>query len=293
MNTNLELIETLAESDSYKEYERAYTETTGLPVALRPVESWQLPMHGKRKENPFCALIASKSRACAACLQMQEKLCQSAREGAATMTCSYGLVEAAVPIRLGNETVGYLQTGQVARTKPSAAQFNRIAKQIEEQDLQIDQEKAKEAYLQTPVISQKKLDSLTHLLGVFADLLSIKSNSITVQQNNQEPAAITKAKECIQANHTEELSLAKVAAAVFMSPYYFCKMFHKATGMHFTEFVSRTRIEKARNLLLNPRLRISEIAYEVGFQSLTHFNRIFKQIMRQSPTEYRAKLPAA
>jgi AraC-like DNA-binding protein len=49
-------------------------------------------------------------------------------------------------------------------------------------------------------------------------------------------------------------------------------------------------VEKAKNLLLNPNLRISEIAYEVGFQSLTHFNRVFKKIVRQSPTEYRGRL---
>ena len=68
-------------------------------------------------------------------------------------------------------------------------------------------------------------------------------------------------------------------------------MFKKATGINFTEYVSRTRTEKAKNLLLNPNLRVSEIAYEVGFQSLTHFNRIFKKLVGQSPTEYRSRLP--
>jgi AraC-like DNA-binding protein len=53
------------------------------------------------------------------------------------------------------------------------------------------------------------------------------------------------------------------------------------------------RVEKAKNLLLNPNLRISEIAYEVGFQSLTHFNRVFKRVVGQSPTDYRAELPNA
>ena len=74
--------------------------------------------------------------------------------------------------------------------------------------------------------------------------------------------------------------------------FYFCKLFKKATGINFTEFVSRLRVEKAKNLLINPNLRISEIAYEVGFQSLTHFNRIFKKIAGQSPTDYREHLPA-
>jgi YesN/AraC family two-component response regulator len=68
-------------------------------------------------------------------------------------------------------------------------------------------------------------------------------------------------------------------------------MFKKATGLHFTEYLARVRVEKAKNLLLNPNLRISEIAYEVGFQSLTHFNRIFRRLVGESPTEYRLKLP--
>jgi len=52
-------------------------------------------------------------------------------------------------------------------------------------------------------------------------------------------------------------------------------------------------VEKAKNLLLNRNLRVSEIAYEVGFQSLTHFNRVFKKITGQSPTEYRGQLVSA
>ena len=85
----------------------------------------------------------------------------------------------------------------------------------------------------------------------------------------------------------------QVAAAVHTSLFYFCKLFRRVTGTTFTEFVSRTRLEKAKNLLLNPNLRISEIAYEVGFQSLTHFNRVFKKVERESPTCYRARLPKA
>jgi len=89
------------------------------------------------------------------------------------------------------------------------------------------------------------------------------------------------------------LSLGQVAKAVNMSTFYFCKMFKKITGINFTDYLSRVRIEKAKNLLLNPNLRISEIAYEVGFQSLTHFNRVFKKITGQSPTQYRGQLAQA
>src|SRR5215831_2940036 len=59
------LIEALVNSKVFQEYERAFSEATGLPVALRPIESWQLPHHGKRNEGPFCAILSEKSRACA------------------------------------------------------------------------------------------------------------------------------------------------------------------------------------------------------------------------------------
>ena len=290
MNTNGNLIETLANSRMFHDYERAYSEATGMPVALRSTANWHLPFNGKRKENPFCALVASKSRTCAGCLQTQEKLCNKASQDAAGIICAHGLSESAAPLRLGNETVGYLQTGQVMRQKPTLKQFNAVVVQLEQQGLVGEREALKKAYFDTPVVSQKKLDSMTHLLTVFADHLSLKGNQITLQQANAEPPVIAKAKQYIEEHHTEEISLGQVAAVVHTSSFYFCKLFKRVTGINFTEFVSRVRTEKAKNLLLNPNLRVSEIAYEVGFQSLTHFNRIFKKIVGQSPTDYRDHL---
>src|SRR5271169_6043841 len=75
---NRALVDALVGSRVYREYERAFSDMTGLPVALQPVETWQLPHHGKRNENAFCALLSKKNRSCAACLQMQERLCQQA-----------------------------------------------------------------------------------------------------------------------------------------------------------------------------------------------------------------------
>jgi AraC-like DNA-binding protein len=130
------------------------------------------------------------------------------------------------------------------------------------------------------------------MLGIFSQHLAMVSNQVLVRQEHPEPPMITRAKEYIQEHQSEDLSLGQVARAVNTSTFYFCKVFRKATGINFTDYVSRVRIEKAKNLALNPNLRISEIAFEVGFQSLTHFNRVFKKITGLSPTEYRAQLPA-
>ncbi len=293
MNANGQLIETLTNSKVYQDYEQAFTEATGLPVTLRPVETWQLPLHGKRKENPFCAFVASKSNSCAACLRLQAELAESAMDEAAVVTCSYGLCEAATPVKLGTQTIGFLQTGQVMRQKPTAAGYQKAIEQSGNSGADLDNEPAREAYFRTPVVSPKRLNSVTLLLSIFAEHLSMKSNQIAVQQANLETPVITKAKQYIEEHHTEDLSLGQVAQAVHTSLFYFCKLFRKSTGVNFTEYVSRVRIEKAKNLLLNPNLRISEIAYEVGFQSLTHFNRVFKKAVGESPTEFRNNLPAA
>jgi len=121
----------------------------------------------------------------------------------------------------------------------------------------------------------------------------MKSNQLVMQAANREKPAIASAKQFIREHYTEQLSLHKVSSNVNMSPFYFSKQFRKASGFSFTEFISRTRIEKAKDFMLNPNLRISEIGFETGFQSLTHFNRVFRKITGQSPTEYRGRLSAS
>ena len=81
--------------------------------------------------------------------------------------------------------------------------------------------------------------------------------------------------------------MGQVAQAAFASTFYFCKIFKDNTGMTFTHYLARTRVEAAKELLLNPATRISEAAYESGFQSLSQFNRMFRRVTGQSPTDFR------
>jgi YesN/AraC family two-component response regulator len=221
---------------------------------------------------------------------MQETLAKSAMGAPATLTCRYGLCESAAPIKVGTATVGFLQTGQVLDRKPTTASWQRTVQRGQELSVDLDQQPVKEAYFNSPVVPRKKLESTAKLLAIFADHLSIKSNQIAMQEANAEAPVIARARKYIEEHHAEDLSLGEVAKAVNTSLFYFCKLFKKVTGLSFTEFVSRTRVERAKNLLLNPNLRISEIAYDVGFQSLTHFNRVFRKIVGQSPTEFREQL---
>jgi AraC-like DNA-binding protein/ligand-binding sensor protein len=291
---NRRLLDQLSKSQIYQDYERAFSEATGMPLTLRPVEVWQVAHHGKKEQSPFCALMAQQSRTCAACLEVQQKISEPAEQGnddPCSVSCFAGLCDTAVPIRVGRELLGFLQTGQVFTRKPTKAMFDKTSRQLIDWGLKADFKKLEETYFHTKVLSPKQYDAMVRLLTIFGQHLSAISNQLAVQQDNAEPPVITRAKQYIEEHQTDDLSLGEVAKAVNTSSFYFCKLFKKATGINFTEYVSRVRIEKAKNLLLNPNLRVSEIAYEVGFQSLTHFNRVFRKIVGQSPTDYRDKLP--
>lgn len=287
MNENAALVASIAKSDLFRDYGHAYTETTGLPLAIRPLECWQLPLHNQRKENAFCALMAARNGTCAACLRAQDRLTRSAMDAPATTVCLRGLSEGAAPIRLGEKTIGFLQTGQVLPTAPTEPQFDKVLRGIREAGIETDAAVLREAYFKTPVMPPRRLQSITQLLGIFTQHLALKINEIALRSQQAEPALVLKAKAYIGEHQQEPITLEEVAKAVHTSKFNFCRIFKKATGLTFTEYLARVRTERAKTLLTDLNRRVSEIAYDVGFQSLTHFNRIFRAITGISPTAYR------
>jgi YesN/AraC family two-component response regulator len=284
------LVQELSRSKIFQDYERAFSETTKMPLALRSAETWNMVQHGKKHENAFCSLMAQSSRTCAACLEVQEEISKSSTQESTSTVCFAGLCDTVVPIKLGSELLGFLQTGQVSLKAPTKKKFNAITKQLFDWGVKVDLKRLEEAYFHTLVITPKQYQHVLRLLEIFAQHLSSIANQVAVQTENNELPMVKKAKAYIEERKSDDLSLEEVAKAVNVSTFYFCKMFKKATGINFTEYLSRVRIEKAKNLLINPNLRISEIAFEVGFQSVTHFNRVFRKFLGQSPTLYRTGL---
>jgi len=287
-----DLIRRLSESQIYRDYESAFNKATHLPLTLRPEVIWQPALHGKKNENPFCSVMAKASRSCAACLQVQEELSQGEPGETHSVTCFAGFCDTVVPLTVGGNLVGYLQTGQVALKRPSEVAFSRICRQILSWGAQVDLTKLEDAYFHSQPLSREEYEAMVRLLEIFAKHLSTVANQCLVQKEHKESPMITKARKIIGEGGEENLSLEHMAKALNVSTFYFCKMFKKATGLTFTDYVARTRVERAKVLLLDPNVRISEAAYDSGFASITHFNRMFKRIVGQSPTEYRRKLPA-
>lgn len=288
-NSNKLLIDMLRRSRLFRDYETVFTKATGLPLSLRPLEYWQLAHHGKKHENPFCALLAERPATLAVCLQAHQNMIDHTALVPHSVTCPFGLTETAVPVRLGTEVIGYLRIGQVLRHTPAKSDRTKVQRGLERNGVKFSGD-IRKAWEKNPLVPPDRYNGIVRLLAFFADQLSALSNQLMTEKNNAEPPLVLKAREYIQNHKNEELSLADVAKAAGASVFHFCKVFHKSTGLKFTDYVARTRLEDARNRLLNPNLRISEIAYDVGFQSLTQFNRTFKRVFNQSPSEFRAQL---
>ncbi len=287
------IVERLSRSKIYQDYEQAFSAATHLPLTLRPVQVWDMAHHGKKTQNPFCVLMAKSSKSCAACLQMQDKLSDPIAGKTHSATCFAGLCDSTVPVQVGDRVIGFLQTGQVALEKPSQAKFQKITRQLLKWGVETDLAKLEEAYFNSQALTREQYQAMLKLLETFAKHLSVIYNQAMVENENAESPMIQKAKQMIENQSGEAISLDTMAKGLHISTYYFCKMFKKTTGLNFTDYLARVRVEKAKNLLLNPHKRISEVAFEVGFQSLNHFNRMFKKITGQSPTLFRHALHAA
>jgi AraC-like DNA-binding protein len=285
-----DFVERLKRSRIYRDYEQAFRDTTGLPLNLRPLEAFDLPHQGDPNENPFCALMAKTNQSCSACLQLQRRVEEEAKLEPKTLKCFAGLCDSSVPVRVGEDLVAFLQTGQIFLEKPDKRRFAAAARQIISFGVEVDMKRAEEAWFQGRVLDKRQHESILRLLSIFAQHLATLGQELAVQSEHGEAPPITRARALIAARHSEDLALDEVAKAVNMSAFYFCKTFKKATGMTFTNYLARVRVEKVKNLLLNPHKRVSEAAFEAGFQSLSQFNRVFRRISGEAPKTYRENL---
>jgi AraC-like DNA-binding protein/ligand-binding sensor protein len=279
----------LRQSRAYQDYYLAFTKALKLPLELSPVsENGQAKSVCAKPVNPFCAILAEADKICASCPQVHCKPSYSNISETQTIRCFTGLAITSVPVKLEDQVIGFLQTGVFLR-KPNAERFRNIANRLTGLGVKVDLSRLKDAYFNSRVMPPDSYRSIARLLETCATHLETIAGKIAVQQRNQDPPLIKRAKEYVASHLSDRIKLGNIARVLSMSPFHFCRTFKQATGQTFVEYASRVRVDRAKFLLRSNGLRISEIAYEVGFQTLTHFNRTFRKLAGCSPTEYRSR----
>jgi AraC-like DNA-binding protein/ligand-binding sensor protein len=287
----------LVESKSFEEYESAFRSATGLPMRLVVADpnSWSLNEH-RDNQSAFCELVnPCGETACDACIKVNQDLMhQSSIKGPTSCNCFAGLKATSIPVYAGTMVVGYLKTGQVFHRSPTEEDFEAALAEINKKHFTEEHvANLRKAYFETVTVNPERYSSMVTLLDHFARELSAQSEKLAIAANEREPAPISRARKHIHAQLDEAISLPQVARIAGMSESHFCRQFKMATGMTLTEYVNYTRILWAKSELLKPRARISEIAFLVGFQSLSQFNRCFAKFHGGSPSQYRDETAAS
>ena len=284
------LLRRIANSERFKIYQDAFRTATGLPLRIVSAdpEKWCLDDQSVNR-SPFCEALNLCNSACGACLETNRRLMQEAEvNGPTTCHCFAGLCATAVPIKMGASVIGFLKTGQVFSQTPTEEQFDVLLGAIGRKTLNVKARNIlRTAYMETRFVEPKRYQSMVTLLESFGEQLSEHADSLTIIEEGSEPAAIAKARKYIHENLDQPLPLGQVARQAGLSESHFCRLFKDSAGLTLTDYVNRCRIDWAKRELLKPEARISEIAFLVGYQSLSQFNRSFVRIVGLSPTLYR------
>ena len=270
-------------------YEESFRKATGVPLKVVAPGMPARRLEVGLPENLFCRMVAESPLGCEACHAAQVRALGGAahRRAPYQMACFAGLTDVAVPVMVGETHVATMLSGQVLRREPTERDFAMIVGMVGRKDDERWRSDARQAYFATPVVTAERLQAIIQLLGFFATYLGEYATRQAVARAPNEPPAVTRAKDYVEAHLDEPITLDQMVRYVGVSRFYFCKLFKKSTGMTLTEHVARMRLEKAKAMLVDPAVRVSEVAFAAGFGSIPQFNSVFKRYVGIAPTEYR------
>lgn len=147
-----------------------------------------------------------------------------------------------------------------------------------------------QAFGQLPVLTKERFIGLRQLLELFAEQLATTHRRQVLEPISGEPPCITKAREYIRTHAHEPIRISDIAKHVHYCADHFGRLFHKHSGLTVGEYITRIRVEKAKEFLTNPHARITEAAFAAGFQSLPTFNRAFQQATGKAAKNWRASV---
>lgn len=126
-------------------------------------------------------------------------------------------------------------------------------------------------------------------LLIFSNRLKFKANNDFLSDHNLNPVyhTVYKILRHIRTNYQEQLTLSGIAEEFYISQYYLSRVFRQVTGVTLVEYINNTRIKAAQRMLVETDKSVNEIAAETGYESQTHFGRMFKKISGTSPLKYR------
>ncbi len=132
--------------------------------------------------------------------------------------------------------------------------------------------------------------SILHHISIASESEQLSSTSFVNSIQNEHDNRINQIYKYAMTNFRTQLSIDKIAEEISMTPTSFCRFFNKRTNKSFIQYVNEIRIGYACKLLYEQKLSISQIAFECGFDNLSHFNKQFRKIKNSNPSSFATTL---
>ena len=243
-------------------------------------------------ETVFCRRLAAHlPGGCPFRLQMQSAL--NRRMGAKLkphqICCPLGILQVAVPVVVLGTHAATIVSGKVRLAPARIQPRSGLVRQLRRCGLTGDLRSLQKAYLAIPVMAAAKLQAALRLLDHLAQLFAGALAQETMPASLTQPSLAFQTSQFIRQHLGERLTTRQTAAAFHLSEAYFCRRFHRLTGMTFHAYLTQLRVERAKAALRATSARVNEIALALGFQSASHFNRAFKLMVGMTPSAFRGQ----
>jgi AraC-like DNA-binding protein len=234
--------------------------------------------------NPFCKMVSTSERGCGECASFQKRLTENTQSDC-TQFCDHGLVETTIPIHVDYRLVGYLQTGHIRIQEHAPKSFTRNLVSLEKSGRGKEFDAMSKLYDQTPTLTQKEYNDRVEILKLIARQLEVYAKTTTSKEKG-ETSKIAQVIDYLKSNYKNKISLETISKKVGISRFYLCKLFLKETGVNLLDYLNGLRLEHAKLELHEGEKKIADVALDSGFQSVPHFNQVFRKKIGVSPKQY-------
>jgi len=256
---------------------------TGIRVAFFDPEGKQLVAYQKDMAL-FCTILRKDSEAEVRCKRCDREACIHAKkkEGLYLYHCHAGLTEAISPILMNKEILGYMMFGQVLSLSATEDLWEIILGKCKA--YKINLEALKEAFFMLHAMEEEKLLSAANIMEMstryiyMSKIVNVKHFSI-----------IERIKNIIDINIEENITISQLSIELSMSKSYLSRVIKSEFKSPLSEYILQTKVEKAKELLMNSDLSVKAIGIKLGFTDPNYFSRAFKKSLGMTPTEFKKR----
>jgi len=286
------IFEHLAASPDFTRFSEVLADLAGIAMTLlSPEGEFHIPF-GDGNKNRICRLIRTTEKGASRCnaCDLRNNLKAGLLGKPLLYRCHAGFYDINLPIFVQGRHVASISSGQLLTEPPSQEGLARIRRRLAW--LNAAPGELRRAYWSAPYLPEEKIRCVMRLLEIYSVQLCESLHRIRDLESRLERTELRKAKEYVAERFTDpDLGLVGAASHAGLSPAHFSHLFRRETGVAFTRYVQRVRLEEAKRLLKTSEQSVSEICFACGFNSLPHFIRVFRTLERTTPGRFRRPAP--